>query len=367
MAEAPSHTKPSLIRLDETDTLLPRHWVTGSMKYTDFEPLAEGGVAELLVCTDKNLHRQVVIKRLHDHLRDSEMETRRFLREARVTAMISHPGTVPVYEIGRDAEGALYFTMKKLAGRDLRSILLDLAAKNRLVEAEYPLPLLIDALVSVCQTVAFAHGEGVIHRDLKPANILVGAFGEVTVLDWGLAKVHGEEPPPGVEPPTGEEAVALELTQPGRRYGTPLYMSPEQATADPDLDERSDVYNLGIILYEMLTLKNLVYGQDVDEVLDQVLNRPTPRPRDEAPAGREVPHELEVICRKCLRKNKADRYQSVEALADDLVAYRAGEDVSVYRYGLATRLMRWRARHTLAIASAIAFAVGLMVMWLLTR
>lgn len=369
--------KPKLIRLDETDTLLPKHWLTGSMKYEDFEPLAEGGTAVLEVCLDRNLYRRVVIKRLHPHLRDSEMERRRFLREARVTAKIAHPGTVPVYEIGRDGEGALYFTMKKLDGRDLRSILNDLAAKDRATEAEFPMPILVDVLISACQTVAYAHTEGVIHRDLKPANILAGAFGEVTVLDWGLAKVYGEKPPPGVEPLPAQDAVQVEMkadtgtpmgmTQPGRRYGTPLYMSPEQATADPDLDERSDVYNLGSILYEILTLKNLVYGQSVEEVLEQVLHRPTPRPFDEAPAGRVVPPELEAICLKCLHKDPADRYDDVRSLADDLIAYRGNEDVSVYRYGPMRRLVRWRVRHGLALSAIFTFILGVLVAWLVLR
>jgi len=183
----------NIIRLAETDALFAKHWKSGALKYERFEPFAVGGTAELSTCFDTNLQRSVVFKTLHPHLRTSDVETRRFLREARVTAIISHPGTVPLYELGRDGKGALYFTMKRLQGRDLRSILIDLVEKDQDILQRFSIMRMVDILISVCQTVGHAHTQGVIHRDLKPANILVGAFGEVTVLDWGLAKVQGED------------------------------------------------------------------------------------------------------------------------------------------------------------------------------
>ena len=180
------------IALAETDKDMPRSWRSGSLKYSDFKPMAKGGTATIETCVDGNLQRQVAFKKLHPDLASSAIETKRFLREARVTANIAHPGTVPVYELGRDRQGALFFTMKCLHGRDLREIIHDLRHKVPEVEDSFPLPRLVDILIQVCQTVAYAHSCGVIHRDLKPANILVGEFGEVTVLDWGLAKVQGE-------------------------------------------------------------------------------------------------------------------------------------------------------------------------------
>src|SRR6056297_460760 len=134
MPEPDKKTDPTQpINIAETDAPMPRQWLSGSLKYTDFKPLTEGGTAELQTCLDKNLHRTVVYKTLHEHLQSSELETARFLREARVTAMIPHPGTVPVYELGRDRSGALFFTMKKLEGQDLRSILMSISAKDRKV------------------------------------------------------------------------------------------------------------------------------------------------------------------------------------------------------------------------------------------
>ena len=355
--------------MEDTDSPLPKHWKSGSLKYDNFQPLAEGGSASIQTCLDKNLHRVVAYKSLHPHLLDSELEIGRFTREARVTAMISHPGTVPVYEMGRDRSGNLYFTMKKLEGRDLRSILLGIAAKNPNIEREFPLSRLIDILIQACQTVSFAHAQGVIHRDLKPANILVGGFGEVMVLDWGLAKVRGEKDQivdeEIGEQTTGEKGIAMELTQPGQRYGTPLYMSPEQAVADAEIDERTDVYNLGSILYEMLTHKNLVWGTSVEEVMDQIKNRPTPIPSEVAPALR-IPKELEAICLQAIQKKPEDRYLSVKDFAEDLQRYRDGLPVSVCQ-DLWSHVRRWAYDHALALVAIGSALAGALVGWLLMR
>lgn len=282
--QRPADENPKQHRIEATlaDAEFPRYWKSGSLKYDDFAPLTEGGTATIQTCLDKNLNRTVVYKSLHPQLADDEVEIARFVREARVTAMIPHPGTVPLYEIGRDRGGNVYFTMKKLDGRDLRSLLTDILQRNHHTQELYPPKRLIDILIDAVQTVAYAHNQGVIHRDLKPANILVGEFGEVTVLDWGLAKIKGEATPEPLLPPQGTQGIALELTQPGRRFGTPLYMSPEQAQGG-NTDERTDVYALGIVLYEMLTGQPLVFGQELDDVLRQILERPTPRPSDVAP------------------------------------------------------------------------------------
>ncbi|MEQ9453614.1 MAG: serine/threonine-protein kinase [Phycisphaeraceae bacterium] len=358
------------IHQEATDELFPQYWKSGSLKYTDFEPLTEGGTAELQTCLDRNLNRVVVYKKLHDHLADSDMENARFLREARVTALISHPGTVPLYEVGRDRSGAMYFTMKRLEGQDLSVILKALSARNRETEAEFPLPRLIDIMIQACQTLSFAHSSGIIHRDIKPANILVGAFGEVTVLDWGLAKVHGEEVKDleslaSVEVPLGKEAVRMHLTQPGRRYGTPLYMSPEQAEGKATIDERTDIYNMGSVLFEILTRENLVFGSKIDEVLEMILERPTPEPIKVAP-DQEIPKPLNAICCKALQKDPDDRYQSMNDFCEDLLAYRSDEKVSVYRYTLRESMAKFKHRHVITLVAALASAAaGALLCWIL--
>ena len=338
-----------------TDHVMPPHVRNGYQKYSQFEPFAEGGSASLETCIDTNLGRKVLLKRLLPHLAANEVEQRRFLREARVTAQIAHPNTVPVYELSRDASGNPYFTMKRLHGRTLRDILKRLATGDAASRAGFPLSRLVEILLQVCHAVAYAHNHGVIHRDLKPANILVGEFGEVVVLDWGLAKVRGraDDPrPASPDPPPGD----LDITEAGTRYGTPLYMSPEQAEGRRDVDERTDVYNLGVLLYEMLTLRPAVWGDDVQQVVHNILHEPPESPRRAAP-GREIPRELEAVCLKALAKHPADRPASVLEFIADLRAWQEGRAVSALRDSPARSLFKFMHRH-----AALSLAAGFLLL-----
>ena len=299
-------------RLAETDQRFDLRWRSGSLKYRDFKLLSEGGIAKLYSAFDENLRRTVVYKTLHDHLREDEIETQRFLREARVTANIAHPGTVPLYELGRDREGNLFFTMKHVRGRDLGD-------GDENTRAAFSLPVLIDILIRVCETVSHAHSRGVIHRDLKPANILTGQFGVTYVIDWGLAKVWGE--PDIVHPEMGHDEDPA-LTPVGRRYGTPFYMAPELARGDAHVDGRVDVFSLGNILFEILTHRQLLAGETGTEVVDNLLNQPLPKPSEVAPEN-GIPNELEVICIRALKKDPKKRFQDVSELAEELKKYRA--------------------------------------------
>lgn len=343
------------LELQVTDKDLPRHIVNGYMRYDDFSKFAEGGTAMLEECLDKNLGRVVIMKRLHPHIQDDETERKRFLREARVTALIQHPGTVPVYEIGRDRMGAIYFTMKKVEGDNLREILLGIVARDKYFKEKYQIKDLIEVLVQVGQAVAFAHSRGVAHRDLKPANVLVGGFGEVMILDWGLAKVMNEPESVHGEIPE-QDHVGLELTRAGKRAGTPLYMSPEQAEGDNEkIDGRSDVYSLGSILYEVLTHENLVWGTDKDEVLDKILKQEHVSPRKRSP-HRRIPKILDSICMRAIQKNPDDRYESLLDMVEDLRAYLLNETVQAHRYNGWERFINWERRNallTVAIASAL--------------
>lgn len=306
-------------RLAETDQKFALHWKSGSLKYTNFKPMTEGGTAKLYSCFDENLRRTVVYKTLHDHLRDDEIETQRFLREARVTANIPHTGTVPVYELGRDRTGSLFFTMKRVCGRDLRNIIESLKEGDEHTARIFTLTAQIDILIQVCQTVAYAHQHGVIHRDLKPANILAGEFGATYVIDWGLAKVWGE-PELAAEEMGHDEDPAL--TPVGRRYGTPLYMAPELARGDAHIDGRVDVFSLGIVLYEILTHQPLLCGETVSEVTKKLLNEPFPKPSEAAP-DRDIPAALEGICCKALEKEARNRFHDVNEMIEELQDYRA--------------------------------------------
>jgi len=342
----------------DTDHLLPSAWKSGSLKYDELKELAEGGTGKLYTTIDKNLHRTVAYKTLHADLRDSEIETKRFLREARVTANIQHPGTLPVYELGRDREGQLFFTMKKVEGRDLRQILLDLRHEIPDVMEQFPLPRLLDILIQVCQTIAYAHDVGVIHRDLKPANVIIGKFGEVYVLDWGLAKVLGSPSITSPELIEGKTETDFSLTPTGRHYGTPMYMSPEIARGDSNLDHRTDVFSLGIMLFEILTHQFMIEGEDFVEIKKKLIEKPLPLPREVAP-DKEIPKDLQAICMKALKRRKTERYYSVTDFLGDLQRFRHNEEVSVYWYSGWEKLARWNHRHAYLLVSVLSAAAGI--------
>ena len=331
MAHNPDTKSSSLgtgfFRLSETDKTLALHWKSGSLKYRDFELLREGGIAKLYSCFDDNLGRQVVYKTLHEHLAEDEIEIQRFLREARITANIAHPGTVPVYELGRDRNGLLFFTMKHVRGRDLREIIETLKTQDPRTERAFPLHVLIDIMIQVCQTIAHTHSRGVIHRDLKPANILTGEFGATYVIDWGLAKVWGE---PDLDELAINREENRELTPAGRHYGTPLYMAPGLARGDAHIDARADIFGLGNILFEILTHRQLLNGQNITEIIEELLQKPFPAPRDIAPEN-NIPAELERICLKALEKNRRNRYQTAESMMEDLRNYSKERKSSIFR------------------------------------
>lgn len=349
--------------LGVTDKSLPKHILNGYMRYEKFSKFAEGGTAVLEECMDKNLGRAVVMKRLHAHLNEDETEQKRFLREARVTALIQHPATVPVYEIGRDRAGSVYFTMKKVEGVDLREILLGIVARDPAFKSKYQLQDLIEVLVQVGQAVAFAHSRGVVHRDLKPANILVGEFGEVMVLDWGLAKILNEMQTEHGEIPE-KDHLSLELTRSGKRAGTPLYMSPEQAAGDQHIDGRCDVYSLGSILYEILTHENLVWGIDKDEVLKRIQTQDAVPPRTRTP-HRKIPPVLNSICVRAIQRKPEDRYSSLSEMVEDLRAYLLHDRVSAHKYTVWEEVVNWERRNAKIALAIISAVMGAMFLWIL--
>lgn len=347
-----------------TDKDLPKHIVNGFLRYSGFHKFAEGGTAILEECIDKNLGRPVLMKRLHSHLKGNDIEQKRFLREARVTALIQHPATVPMYEIGRDANGDPYFTMKKVEGENMRETIEGIVAGDPYYVKKYPLRKLVEVLVQIGQCVAFAHNRGVVHRDLKPANILVGGFGEAMLLDWGLAKVWSKyitQNDHDLQELQEQENYDLGLTRAGKRCGTPLYMSPEQAKGEVEhVDVRSDVYSMGAILYEILTHLTLVDGENREEVLKNIKECPFIPPRKRAPQN-HIPPELDSICMKAVQKDPSKRYQSMKALVADLEAYLRREPVSCHNYSAWDRFVSWEQRHimlSVAIGSAIVGAAA---------
>jgi serine/threonine-protein kinase len=300
-----------------TDRQLSQYYSNSFTRYTNFEPLAKGGSAILQTCRDSNLGRTVVMKTLHPHLAQSEYMRARFLREARVTAQLQHPATVPVYEIGQDLEGRLYFTMKKVEGETLREILDKQSLGDSQAFVTYNLDRMLGTIIQVCNALSYAHDHGVVHRDVKPENILIGSYGEVILLDWGVAKVWANDDP---ELKEVEHEI---LTDVGQRPGTPLYMSPEQIRGGGDsIDARTDVYGIGAVLYEVLTLKEPHRGESISETFEMILKEAT-IPPDKRNPKRQVPQRLSAIAMKALEKDPAKRYQTMQELIDDLRDFRS--------------------------------------------
>jgi PAS domain S-box-containing protein len=280
---------------------------------------ATGGIGRVWLAHDSHLGRDVALKELRPERADNAQLARRFLQEARVTGQLEHPGIVPVYELGTHPSGEPFYTMRFVKGRTLSAAARTYHARRTAHQAEsLDLLTLLNAFVTVCNTVAYAHSRGVIHRDLKGQNVLLGDFGEVVVLDWGLAKLlasGGCQPPEhlasgGCQPPE-QEAIRgghdpdSAQTQAGTALGTPAYMAPEQASGRIDLiDRRTDVYGLGAILYEILTGQPPFTGAETAEVLRKVREEEPVPPRQLCP---DVPPALEAICLHALAKPPADR------------------------------------------------------------
>jgi len=319
---------PTII-ISGTDRDLPSGFQNDFSKYSDFRMLFNGHKAILEAAWDNAVGRTVAIKTLKDKFIDSEEDRRRFLREARVTAQLSHPNTIPVYEIGQNDKGALYFSMKLLKGEDMYDVIKKLTSRQPKTEAAFPIAELIDVFLQVSQALGFAHAHGVVHRDVKPENIWLGQFGETVLLDWGVSKVWGLADPPW-EPDDLKMAHVDEnmdreqlrtLTRSGQLPGTPLYMSPEQILGNKKIDERSDIFSMGVMLYEMMTLKEPFHGLTVRKTFDQIIHDDPIPPTERAP-NREIPVGIEEVIKKAIAKNPNDRYQSVPEMMADVRATR---------------------------------------------
>ncbi|PRP97604.1 Serine/threonine-protein kinase PknD [Enhygromyxa salina] len=300
-------------------------------RYEHLRLLGRGGMGQVDQVWDHDLMRKLAVKRLHPERAGSSLALRQFLWEARVTAHLDHPNIVPVHDLGIDEKGELYFTMKFVHGTSLDELLGALArVEKAAAEGREPTP--VDEIISaehltqlrrvrlfidLCQAIDFAHQRGVLHRDLKPANVMIGQYGEVLIMDWGLA-----QPLPG---PNGEGLRELlpELvcdSQPGRPSGTPRYMSPEQVMGRP-LDERSDIYALGVILYELMTLSSPYSATEVTRLLLQVSEA---KIRPLTAMGPSVPDALINVVNRALAHDPDDRYPTVRALTEDIEAVLDG-------------------------------------------
>ena len=318
----------------------------GSGFYSLDSVVATGGMGAVLKAQDNNLARTVALKVMLNSAEASEQTVFSFVAEAQITGQLEHPNIVPLHDIGVAADGTIYYTMKLIEGRTLRDILRDIRGGNADTIQRFPLSRLLTIYQKVCDGIAYAHSRCVVHRDLKPDNVMVGEFGEVLVLDWGLAKVLAEPGQTDAEeqggefsgPLPGEGADAMG-TMVGQVKGTPNYMAPEQAEGRVgDIDKRSDIYALGGILYCMLTMQPPVTGANLEEILTRVTTGDIPPPTHfndrpvENPSGKVAPHcpngtipdALSAVAMKCMAREREERYQSVEELQADIAAYQGG-------------------------------------------
>ena len=347
--------------------------------------VARGGMGMILKVWDEDLRRNLAMKVVMEPTGDGTTTSKaesvnpktlgRFLEEAQVTGQLDHPGIVPVHELGLDSEGRVFFTMRLVRGKDLAAIF----EMVKTGEEGWSQTRALWAMLKVCEAMAYAHRKKVIHRDLKPANIMAGRFGEVYVMDWGLARVLETEDKHDIrvtdKAPDSHSLVESErrmdeshspdsvlFTQDGDVLGTPAYMSPEQARGEIEtLGPRSDVYSVGAILYHLLSGSIPFVPPGATKIsqhmiLFRLMEGPPPPLDKLAP---DLPAELIAICEKAMEREPGDRYESMTALADDLRAYLEHRVVSAYETGAVAELKKWVARNKVlaAVSAGALFSV----------
>ena len=313
-------------------------------RYEDRALLGEGGMGQVRLCKDHRIGREIAVKVIKNGAEGSRSDARvRFEREARVQGQLEHPSVVPVYDLGIRPDGSAFFTMKRVRGETVEEVLEKLRNGDPDALAKHTRRRMLGAFVSLCLAVAFAHSRRVLHRDLKPGTIMLGAYGELYILDWGLAKVLGAPDasvPAAADEPLVEGPVSQRhRTVQGSMMGTPGYMSPEQIRGEIDaLDERSDVFSLGAILFEMLTFEPLFGrpGDGVTAILAATLKGADARASVRAP-DHAVPPELDAICVRATAKEPAERFASARELSEAIERFLEGDRDLEQRRAMAQR------------------------------
>jgi eukaryotic-like serine/threonine-protein kinase len=311
--------EPRVLTIDTEEPV----FIDGADRYEEGALLGSGGMGAVHLKRDRRIGRQVAMKVLLPSASSPELR-HRFLREARIQGQLEHPAIPPVYEIGRD-DGRLWFTMRRVKGVTLSRAIHLLSKGDRDAQFKFPRQRLLHAFVTVCDALHYAHSRGVVHRDLKPANVMLGDYGEVWVLDWGLARLIEEAQQEAVEagqrqslvrPDPSRLANLPSLTKPGNVVGTVHYMAPEQVRGET-IDGRADVYSLGVMLYELLTMRRFREDGDYIRVLAQIADGRVAQPSQIDPT---IDPRLDSITMQATAIRKEERFQTAAALRGALLA-----------------------------------------------
>ncbi|MBI4618389.1 MAG: SUMF1/EgtB/PvdO family nonheme iron enzyme [Planctomycetes bacterium] len=324
-------------------------------RYLDPVEIGRGGMGRVLSGVDPELGRPVAIKVVSSGT-GSGGELVRLIREARITGRLEHPSIPPVHELARTPDGEIYFAMKLISGRTLARAIGEIHSLPRGSDIALARRPLLAALLKVCDALAYAHSAGVVHRDLKPSNIMLGEFGEVLVMDWGIARIRGQWSVVSGQKQQEQKQEQRQaggdpgLTEAGTILGTPAYMPPEQTFGEIDqVDERSDIYALGAVIFEILTLVPPPPARGLASVAPSIAN----------PRG-AIPPELDALVARAMAFDREHRYPTVQALRDDLEAHLSHRPLSVARYSIAQRIGKWIRRNPATGAVAAAAAVLLV-------
>ncbi len=339
----------------------------GSSKYLVIHKIGSGGMGSVYLAQDVDLGRKVAVKVMNEADRTGALASR-MTREARIVALLEHPSIVPIHDVGMLDDGRVFYAMKLVQGKRL----------DEFATGASSLADLLRIFQKVCEAVAFAHARGVIHRDLKPDNIMVGPFGEVLVMDWGVAKVLGDgridaaaATEDGIEPRAIEDAdliATLPLaggqsgdTSGGTVIGTPAYMAPEQAMGKTDLlDQRSDVFALGAILYFLFTGRPPFELMGSGDAREQPTRKLPPRPRQINP---KIARAIEAVCLKAMSDRREDRYASAEEIAGDVVRFLDGQPVSAYRENIFEKAGRWLGKNRFIVLLVVAYLIMRLIVF----
>jgi serine/threonine protein kinase len=331
-------------------------------RYEGDKLLGRGGMGEVKLARDHDIGRKVAVKRLLDD--DNPHAVARFIDEVRTVGSLEHPNIVPIHDVGVDEDGSLFFVMKYVEGETLESIIEKLDAGDPAYHKRYGFEARLDLFVGLLRALQYAHSQGLVHRDVKPANIMVGGYGEVVLMDWGIAhRMRSEARLTNLGGQLGDRASTE--TVDGSVVGTPQYMSPEQAAGDvATLDGRSDLYSAAVVLYELLSLRPYVKpGQTAMQTLVAAQERPLPSVTESAydhPHQLAVPVELRHFLRDALARNKDDRFSSAEEMLVTFEGVRSG-DFAVscpitFMKSNNTKMERFMDRHP--FVSMVAMTVG---------